>query len=56
MDKVIDVDFYVTWPSTGQAGHAVAKRRYVDAIAKRGSPELAREAFVEAAVWARVLG
>ncbi|MDF0664150.1 MULTISPECIES: DUF982 domain-containing protein [unclassified Rhizobium] len=86
MDKVIDVDFHVTWqspvfvrigdgmreridgpdtalaallhrwPSTSQAGYAVAKRRCVDAIAKRGSPELAREAFVEAAVSARVLG
>ncbi|MFP3547306.1 DUF982 domain-containing protein [Rhizobium sp. SIMBA_035] len=86
MDKVIDVDFHVTWqspvfvrigdgmreridgpdaalaallhrwPSSSQSEYAIAKRRCVDAIARHGSPELARVAFVEAAVSAKVLG
>lgn len=43
------------WPSSGQPELAMAKRRCVDAIAKHGSPELARDAFVEAAVAAKVL-
>jgi len=85
MDKVIDVDFRVTWqspvfirigngmreriegpdmalaallhrwPSCTQSQYAVAQRRCVDAIAKHGNPELARNAFVEAAVAAKVL-
>ncbi|MBW6425383.1 DUF982 domain-containing protein [Rhizobium sp. XQZ8] len=85
MDKVIDVDFHVTWqspvfirigngmreridgpdaavaallhrwPSSHQSEQAVAKRRCVDAVANHGSPKLAREAFVEAAVAAKVL-
>ncbi|WP_426232143.1 DUF982 domain-containing protein [Pararhizobium sp. DWP3-4] len=85
MDKVIDVDFRVTWqapvfvrigngmreriggpdsalaallhrwPSSSQSEYAVAKRRCVDAIARHRSPELARNAFVEAAVAAKVL-
>jgi hypothetical protein len=86
MDKVIDIDFHVTWqspvfvrigngireringpdaalvahlhrwPSSRQSEYAAAKRRCVDAIASHGSPELARVAFVEAAVSASVLG
>lgn len=43
------------WPSTGQTEYAVAKRRSIDAIANHGSPEHARNAFVEAAVAAKVL-
>ena len=86
MDKVIDVDFPVTWqspvfvrigngmreridgpdaalaallhrwPSSSQSEYAVAKHRCADAIASHGSLDLARIAFVEAAVSARVLG
>ncbi|MBB3313283.1 hypothetical protein FHT78_005075 [Rhizobium sp. BK196] len=84
MDKVIDVDFPVTWqspvfvrigngtreridapdaalaallhlwPASSQSEYAVAKHRCADAIAQ-GSPDLARLAFGEAAVSARVL-
>jgi hypothetical protein len=86
MEKVIEVDFHVTWqspvfvrigdgirervdgpdaaraallhrwPSSSQSKYEVAKRRCVDAIASHGSPEVARLAFVAAAVSARVLG
>jgi hypothetical protein len=85
MDKVIDVDFRVTWhspisvrigndmreriggpdtafaalphrwPSSGRSEYASAERRCVNAIARQGSPELARDAFVEAASAAKVL-
>lgn len=85
MDKVIDVDFRVTWqspvfvrigngmreriggpdtalaallhrwPSSSRSEYVLAKRRCVDAIARQGSPELARDAFVEAASAAKVL-
>jgi len=85
MDKVIDVDFRLTWhspvfirigngmreridgpdaavaallhrwPSSSQSEQAAAKRRCVDVIANHGSSELAREAFLEAAVAAQVL-
>ena len=43
------------WPSTSQSEYAVANRRCVDAIANHGSAEHARNAFVEAAVAAKVL-
>jgi hypothetical protein len=43
------------WPSTSQWEYAAAKRRCIDAIAKHGSASLAREAFMEAAVAAKVL-
>ncbi len=86
MDKVIEVDFHVTWqtpvfvrigngmreridgpdaaltallhrwPLSSQSEYAIAKRRCGDAIARNGRPELARGAFVEAAVSAKVLG
>lgn len=85
MERIIDVDFHVTWetpvfvrigtgfreriggpdaalsellrrwPSNTYPEYAIAKRRCVDAIARHGSPELARRAFVEAAVVAKVL-
>jgi hypothetical protein len=85
MNKVIDVDFCVTWqspvfvrigngmreridgpdaalaallhrwPSSYSPEYGVAKRRCVDAIASHGSAELARRAFVDAAVAAKVL-
>lgn len=85
MDKVIVIDFQVTWqlpvfvridngmreridgpeaalaallhrwPSSTHSEYAVAKRRCGDAVARYGSPLLARSAFVEAAVAARVL-
>jgi hypothetical protein len=85
MEKVIEVDFHVTWqspvfirigngmreringpdaalaallhrwPSSRQGEYAVAKRRCVDAISKHSSPKLARNAFIEAAVVAKVL-
>ncbi|EPE96616.1 DUF982 domain-containing protein [Rhizobium grahamii] len=85
MEKVIDIDFHVTWkapvfvrigdgireridgpdaalaallhrwPSTNHPQYGVAKRRCVDAIARRGNPELARTSFVEAAFAAKVL-
>ncbi|ACS60598.1 DUF982 domain-containing protein [Rhizobium leguminosarum] len=43
------------WPSSYGSEYEVAKRRCVDAIASHGSPELARRAFVEAAVAAKLL-
>ncbi|EJC71200.1 DUF982 domain-containing protein [Rhizobium leguminosarum] len=43
------------WPSSYDPEYDVVKRRCVDAIASHGSPELARSAFVEAAVAAKVL-
>jgi len=84
VEKIIDVDFRVTWeppvfvriggfreridgpdvalsellhrwPSNGQPEYALAKRRCVDAIVRHGSPALARNAFVDAAVVAKVL-
>jgi hypothetical protein len=85
MNKVIDVNFCVTWqspvfvrigngmrerldgpdaalaallhrwPSSYGPEYAVAKRRCVDAIASHGSAELARRAFVDAAVATKVL-
>lgn len=42
------------WPSS-RSEYGLAKRRCVDAIARHGNPELARSAFVEAAVSAKVL-
>lgn len=44
------------WLTTSQSEYTVAKRRCVNAILKHGSPQLARSAFVEAAVAAKVLG
>jgi hypothetical protein len=43
------------WPSNAYAEFAVAKRRCVDAITRHGNPALARSAFIEAAVVAKVL-
>jgi len=43
------------WPSNGYPEFAAAKRRCVDAITHHGSPALARSAFIEAAVVAKVL-
>ncbi|WP_276121883.1 DUF982 domain-containing protein [Pararhizobium qamdonense] len=43
------------WPSSSRSEYALAKRRCVDAVARHGNPELARSAFVEAAVSAKVL-
>ncbi|ARO29100.1 hypothetical protein NXC14_CH01108 [Rhizobium sp. NXC14] len=84
MEKVINIDFHVTWkppvyvrigdgmreriegpdaalaallhrwPSTNSREFGIAKRRCVDAIARRGSAEGARKAFMEAALAARV--
>ena len=42
------------WPLTNSREFGIAKRRCVDAIARRGSAEGARSAFVEAALAARV--
>ncbi|OWV73438.1 hypothetical protein ATY77_09450 [Rhizobium sp. R634] len=42
------------WPLTHSREFGVAKRRCVDAIARRGSVEGARRAFIEAALAARV--
>ncbi|WP_112437324.1 DUF982 domain-containing protein [Rhizobium sp.] len=85
MEKIIDVDFRVTWesavfvrigngfrervdgpdvalsellhrwPSNSHPEYALAKRQCVDAIAHQGSPELAWNAFADAAVVAEVL-
>jgi hypothetical protein len=84
MEKVLDVDFHVTWrapvfvkigsgmrqridgpeaalaallhrwPSTNDREFGIAKRRCVDALARHGSAELARSAFVDAALAAKV--
>jgi hypothetical protein len=43
------------WPLSYDWEYDVAKRRRVGAIASHGSPKLARRAFVEAAVAAKVL-
>jgi hypothetical protein len=43
------------WPSNCYPEFVVAKRRCVDAITNRGSPALARSAFIEAAIVAKVL-
>ncbi|EJB01787.1 Protein of unknown function (DUF982) [Rhizobium leguminosarum bv. trifolii WSM597] len=43
------------WPSNGCPEYAVAKRRCLDAIARHGSPALARSTFIEAAIVAKVL-
>lgn len=43
------------WPLNSHREFAVAKRRCVDAITHHGSPALARSAFIEAAVVAKVL-
>jgi hypothetical protein len=42
------------WPSTNHREYAVAKRRCVAALAHHGSAELARSAFVDAALAAKV--
>jgi hypothetical protein len=85
MDKVINVDFRVTWespvfirigngmreridspdaalaalrhrwPSSNHSAYELARRRCADAVSRHGSPHLARSAFVEAAVAAKVL-
>ena len=44
------------WPSTNSREFGIAKRRCIDAIARRGSAQGARSAFVEAALTARVFG
>jgi hypothetical protein len=43
------------WPTRSQSEYTTAKRRCVNAIANHGSREIARNAFVEAAVAAKVL-
>jgi hypothetical protein len=43
------------WPPDSHPEYAAAKRRCVDAITRRGSSELARAAFIEAAALAKVL-
>ncbi|WP_430252451.1 DUF982 domain-containing protein [Neorhizobium sp. DAR64860/K0K1] len=43
------------WPASSPSEYAVAKRRCAVAISNQGSPDLARNAFVEAAVAAKVL-
>jgi hypothetical protein len=43
------------WPSTRGDGYFEAKRRCVDALRRRGSAELARQRFIDAAVAAGVL-
>jgi len=85
MEKIIDVDFHVTWetpvfvrigsgfreridgpdaalsellrrwPANDYPEYATAKHCCVDAIARHGSSELARQAFVKAAILAKVL-
>lgn len=43
------------WPSSSLPEYAAARRRCFDAVARHGSSMLARSAFVEAAVAAKVL-
>jgi len=42
------------WPSTNHGAFDIAKGRCVDAIARHGSAELARNTFVEAALAVKV--
>ncbi|EJC83322.1 Protein of unknown function (DUF982) [Rhizobium leguminosarum bv. trifolii WSM2297] len=42
------------WPSTNHREFGIAKRRCVEAIARRQSAELARSTFVEAALAVKV--
>ncbi len=44
------------WPATQGAEYSEAKKGCIDALRQRGSAEVARDRFVEAAVKAGVLG